>query len=288
MYLLVPRAPATPRAPAPGLLPSCWPPPMRSSAGTSRPSGGTCTAGRHSSGERGPRQTCLRPRRHVLGMSWGLTEHKHLAFPGTRGARALWAETGDPFSAISHGHRGANAHMPTGSPGQGCWYEVYPAPLQRETTQTPISGYQDTETAARSQLAATQQPAGRQNTPDDRAQPPRHTSEKKPDCGVHAASQHVDEAPEQLICTDGSKGSGCLGDSEGRCPGELPWGWICSVSRPKQVTCQYAAVDRHQHIHLTLMNSLSSQPLTSRVKEGREGRGRFLGTGSWRVLFTAS
>lgn len=167
-------------------------------------------------------------------MSWSITERKHLAFPGTRGARALWAQTGDPFSPVSHRHRGANAHMPIASPGRGCWDEVYPAPLQRETTQTSISGYQDTETEAHSQLAATQQPAGRRNTPDDKTQPPTHASEKKPDCGVHGASQHVHEAPEQLICTDGGKGSGCLGDSEGRCPGELLGGWMCSVSGPKR------------------------------------------------------
>ena len=52
--------------------------------------------------------------------------------------------------------------------------------------------------------------------PDDRAQRPTHAREKKPDSGVHAASQHLYEAPEQakLIYTDGNKASGCLG-----------WGW---------------------------------------------------------------
>lgn len=85
-----------PQGPRPGVLPSCWPPPTRSSAGTSRPSGGTCKAAHRSSGERGPRQTSLGPRKPVLGVSGRVTEHKHLASPGTRGARALWAETESP------------------------------------------------------------------------------------------------------------------------------------------------------------------------------------------------
>ena len=46
--------PLHPQGPRPRVLPSCWPPPTCSSAGTSRPSEGTCKAAHRSSGERGP------------------------------------------------------------------------------------------------------------------------------------------------------------------------------------------------------------------------------------------
>lgn len=219
-----------PQDPRPRVLPSCWPPPTRSSAGTSRPSGGTCKAAHRSSGERGPRQTSLGSRKPVLGVSGSVTEHKHLASPGTRGARALWAETGEPSSTISHGHGRANAHIPTASPARGVGTRlIQHCPKGRQPKHLSAGVRTRQRRYIHSSQPHSNQRADR-HVPDDRAQPPTHASEKKPDCGVHAASQHGCEAPEQLICTGGRKGSGCLGDSEGRCPGELPGGWICSVS----------------------------------------------------------
>ena len=177
-----------------------------------------------------PRQTSLGPRKPMLGVSGSVTEHKHLTSPGTRGARALRAETGDPSSTISHGHGRANAHMPTASPARGVGTRLI---QHRPKGRQPKHLSAGVRTRQRLYIHSSQPHSNERadgHAPDDRVQPPTHASEKKPDCGVHAASQHGYEAPEELICTGGNKGSGCLGDSEGSCPGELPGGWICSVS----------------------------------------------------------
>lgn len=137
----------------------------------------------------GHRQRALQP---VLPVLLGVRVKQHIAHLG-RGdpVRRLlgpespcWACLGaSPSTSISHpqgpgeqGHSGLKqrallhnftqtwkskctyAHSKSGT---GCRYEAYPTLPQTETTQTSISGCQDTATAVHSQLAATRQPAGR-------------------------------------------------------------------------------------------------------------------------------